>query len=604
MFANGLFDVTVLSANTFSLDGTRFRNFSGNSLFNFVVGGYFINYEANSLGDRTNFLGGRVGQFTGTPIFVDQGTQGGVSAGNVRVPLRAQDTANEVAVVMAQFINRELYPSATARASGNRVDITNALTSADAPLVAFNAGTGGTVTGIAVVNNSMYAVDDRGGLYRIDNYRSSALSTVFIADIGGVAFAGLSAGPLQVENGAYSDVLFGISRTGRLYAFNTLGELQSIFVDGRTSIQTGATSDVTGIAFSNLDKNLWHVSANRRDDAGHGIPVPVDDSRIDPVNADQSFYFGFEKPVPNEWGTFDPTNRNNYNFPGGAHGSLETNTFNLQGYSPSDDPVLYFNYFLDTEGATYVPDPYNPMRDAFRVYISADNGAWQLLATNDSFRSDDLYLDEYELGEGAIPQEFEDVGRRGIQELYDNTNTWRQARIELAPWAGMDNLKLRFDFSTAASLDIGVTGGVDIRGIAATEIRDGETLVVDGNVVFEFDFGHILVAPSAQSIADGAQFDVLGTIFEFDFDDGDHGRCPDRTRPGRQPGDCGAESGASPPGSVHRGLSRWQPSQPPIACHWGRRRAGLGIDPRVAAGCPRRESPDERDDVDDGPASS
>ena len=270
-----------------------------------------------------------------------------------------------------------------------------------------------------------------------------------------------------MEGGVYSDLLFGISRTGRLYAFDTQGELQPIFVNGQTSIQTGATGNVTGLAFSNLDKNLWHVSGNRRDDAGHGIAVPVDNSRLQ-VNGGDSFYFGFESPDANAWGTLDPTNRNNYNFPGGAHGSLETNTFNLEGYSASDDPVLYFNYFLTTEGATYNPDPYNPMRDAFRVYISADNGDWQLLATNDSFRSD-IWLDEYQLGEGAIPQEFQEIGRRGIQELYDNTNSWRQARIQLAPWAGMDNLKLRFDFSTAASMDVGATGGVDIRGIAADQ---------------------------------------------------------------------------------------------------------------------------------------
>ncbi|MHB8954104.1 MAG: dockerin type I domain-containing protein [Pirellulaceae bacterium] len=514
VFANGLFDVTVVDANTFALNGTQFRNFSDSTLFNYVDGGYFINYEANSRGDRTNFLGGLRGQFTGVPIFVDQGTLGGVSGGNVRVPLRAQDTANQVAVVMAQFINRELYPTVTAQAVANRVQLANARTTADAPLVAVNAGMGGSITGIAVVNNTMYAVDDRGGLYRIDGYRSSALTTEFIANVGGVEFAGLSTGPPQVENGVYSDVLFGISRTGRLYAFDTLGELQPIFVDGQTSIQTGATGNVTGVAFSNLDKNLWHVTGNRRDDAGHGIAVPVDNSRIQ-VNGGDSFYFGFQNPNANAWGTFDPTNRNNYNFPGGAHGSLETNTFNLQGYSPSDDPVLYFNYFLETEGATYNPNPLNPMRDAFRVFISADNGDWQLLATNDSARSD-IWLDEYQLGEGAVPQEFQEVGRRGIQELYDNTNSWRQARIQLAPWAGMDNLKLRFDFSTAASMDVGATGGVDIRGIASNQIRDGETLVIDGAVVFEFDFGHILVAPSAQLIADGAQLDVYGTVFEFD----------------------------------------------------------------------------------------
>lgn len=516
VFANGLFDITVVNANTFSLNGTQFRNFSGNTLFNYQDGGgYFINYEASSMGARTNFLGGNVGRFKGVPIFVDQGTRGGVSAGNVRVPLRAADTANQVAAVVAQHINRELFPEVVARAGTGVVNIVNGQAFADAPLIASNSGAGGQVTGIAIVNNNMYAVDDRGGLYQIRNYRSSSLSTQYITNIEGIEFAGLSVGPQQLQNGAYADLLFGISRSGRLYAFDTLGQLQPIFVDGQTSVQTGAVGEVTGMAFSNLDRNLWHVTNNRANDPGHGITVPVDGSRL-ARNGGNSYYFGFQDVSANGWTSLDPTNRNNYNFPGGAHGSLETNAFSLQGYSASDDPVLYFNYFLQTENALYNPQPLDPMRDAFRVFISADGGEWQLLATNNSFRSNRLLDDEYELGEGAIPQMDQVNGRRGVQELFDNTNSWRQARIQLAPWAGMENLRLRFDFSTAASLDIGGTAGVDICGVVSNKLRDGQTLIIDDGVVFEFDFGHILVAPSAAVFTDGTRFEAYGTRFEFD----------------------------------------------------------------------------------------
>ncbi|MCU0960896.1 MAG: dockerin type I domain-containing protein [Pirellulaceae bacterium] len=532
VFANGLFTVTVVDGNTFALDGTEFRNFSGAGQFNYDDGGYFIAYEANSSGERTNFLGGNEGRFVGVPIFTDRGTQGGVAAGNVRVPLRAQDTAGEVGAVMRQLIHRELYPTVTVTRFGSTLLVNNGVVGfVDPPLRFSSRGTGGRITGIAFLdgNSVMYAVDDRGGLYRVslDPTWGFVNSTTFVANIGGIEWAGLSAGPQQLEGGLYSDLLFGISRTGSLYAFNTSGVLQPIFVNGWTSVQTGATGQVTGLAFSNLDKNLWHVTDNRDTDAGHGTQASVDASR-DPTqgrDGNTSFYFGFQNPDANAWGRLDPTNRNNYNFPGGAHGSLESNTFSLTGYSASDDPVLYFNYFLGTEGTNY--DPNNPMRDAFRVFISADNGQWQLLATNDSGRSN-AWIDEYQLGEGAVPQADQEFGRRGIQELYDNTGTWRQARIQLAPWAGMDNLKIRFDFSTAASMGVGSTGGVDIRGVAGTKIRDGEMMVVDANfyVRFEFDFGHVLVTPAGRQIVDGTQLNIEGVIYEFDSGDGISGDVP------------------------------------------------------------------------------
>lgn len=512
VYANGLFTVSPIDADTFSLNGTGARRNSGDARYNYDTGGYFINYEANSSGIRTNFLGGNLGEFGGVPIFTDMGTQGGVAAGNVRVPLRAQDSANQVASILEDMINREMFTDVTANALGADIDVTGGnVISADQPFQFELLGAGGRVTGIAIVGAAMYAVDDEGGLYEIQNYQGSRISTEFIADLG-VQFAGLTAGPKQAENGAYANMLFGISRTGQLYAFDTNGVLQPIFADGATSVSTGSTG-VTGLAFSNLDKNLWHVSNNRRTDAGHGINEVADDSRI-PVIGGSSFYFGFESVNANSWGTLDPTNRNNYNFPGGAQGTLQSNAFSLEGYSASDDPVLYFNYFLQSEGATFNPNG-PPMRDAFRVFVSAENGEWQLLGTNDSFRSNDLFDDEYEVGEAAVGQEDQVNGRKGVQELYDNTNTWRQARISLAPWAGMENLRLRFDFSTAASFDVGGTAGVDVRGVAGTKINDGDIVTVDG-IDFEFDLGYVLSAPSGRAILDGSRFAVDGTVFEFD----------------------------------------------------------------------------------------
>ncbi|MCU0982380.1 MAG: hypothetical protein MUF25_24755, partial [Pirellulaceae bacterium] len=48
-----------------------------------------------------------------------------------------------------------------------------------------------------------------------------------------------------------------------------------------------------------------------------------------------------------------------------------------------------------------------------------------------------------------------------VQELFDNTDTWRQARIDLTAYAGEANLKLRFDFSTAGTMNDPTQGAID-----------------------------------------------------------------------------------------------------------------------------------------------
>ena len=75
------------------------------------------------------------------------------------------------------------------------------------------------------------------------------------------------------------DLLFGITYAGEILAFDTQGVPQAVFVDGQSSVETGIDG-VNGMAFSNLDMNLWHVSGNRGNDAGHGIEVPVDVSLL------------------------------------------------------------------------------------------------------------------------------------------------------------------------------------------------------------------------------------------------------------------------------------------------------------------------------------
>ena len=81
-------------------------------------------------------------------------------------------------------------------------------------------------------------------------------------------FQGLSAGPINVEGGAYATVMFGIAGNGDLYAFDTDGELQPVFVDAQTFVSTGVGGAV-GLEFATLDANLWHVTTERGADPGH-----------------------------------------------------------------------------------------------------------------------------------------------------------------------------------------------------------------------------------------------------------------------------------------------------------------------------------------------
>jgi hypothetical protein len=144
-----------------------------------------------------------------------------------------------------------------------------------------------------------------------------------------------------------------------------------------------------------------------------------------------------------------------YNIAGGAYGSLVGNEFSLEGYHSTDRPTLYFNYFLDSEN---VNSATGLMRDSIRVYVSVDGGnIFQELATNNSItRQQSLaaelpsYVSHTASGN---TNDFVDVGAERVQELYDNTGGWRQARVDLSEFAGQGELILRWDFSTAGSVN-------------------------------------------------------------------------------------------------------------------------------------------------------
>jgi hypothetical protein len=108
------------------------------------------------------------------------------------------------------------------------------------------------------------------------------------------------------------------------------------------------------------------------------------------------------------------------------------------------------------------------MRDSARVFASVNSGlTWELLATNNNTG---LYA-EYEL-----PHHISTSSRLGTletqigQELFDNTGSWRQARIDLGEYAGQSNIQLRFDFATAGQIEVTNTT-VDIGNATPSAIR-------------------------------------------------------------------------------------------------------------------------------------
>ncbi|QDV83491.1 tandem-95 repeat protein [Planctomycetes bacterium TBK1r] len=186
-------------------------------------------------------------------------------------------------------------------------------------------------------------------------------------------------------------------------------------------------------------------------------------------------------------GDFGNGVQGSYNLPGGGYGTLETGEFDLDGSVRADRPTLYFSYFLETEGhdgSDIDSDGEDPFRDSARVFISADGGAtWDLVASNNSQLS---VADPTDFGGTAeLPgflSHLSDAGLNSatpraqsqqiVQELFDNTGQWRQARVDLSQYAGLTGLKLRLDFSSAGSVNDSTLGRIDneYNPAAATDV--------------------------------------------------------------------------------------------------------------------------------------
>ncbi len=417
---------------------------------------------------------------------------------------------------------------------------------------------GGTITGIAMDPtqraNFVYAVTDQGYVYTfnplstrsvdVDADPTNSYSDVINATNRGlvppdpddftstfngfVEFTSLTLGPRITERvgtaglGPYAQVLFATTADGWLYTMRIDPVTNAIvpayvLYDGNYAIELrdtfGSPLNVspTGLAFSIREENLFHQTADRGAsfDEDHGIFVAHNQSRIRTVGG-SSLYFGVEVDGNAANNSIDGgTVANGTLNPGGAHGSVVSRPVDLQNYNIGDKPTLYFTYFLETEDGRDYDPPSNGINnqqvDSFRVFAAGDDGQWRLMTTNSTYRS---------FSNVPTSDEYDYVALNGgspIQEAFDNTNQWRQARVDLSPLAGNKNVQIRFDFSTAGGMhsQFVSTGYLtEIQAPAGTDIVSGTGFSLFNSVdfgfeQFEFVRGAAVNVPDPTTIVDG-----------------------------------------------------------------------------------------------------
>ncbi|PNY35518.1 hypothetical protein C2E31_18645 [Rhodopirellula baltica] len=338
-----------------------------------------------------------------------------------------------------------------------------------------------------------------------------------ISGPGAPNFSGLTFGPRQIDNQGYRQTLFMSTSDGWLYAvtIDSNGGITpaNVFYNGRSALQLqysgglSTVNSVTGIAFSNLEASPWGLTGDRNLNDGHGVKTPYDQSRTEFASrGGASLYYGFEVNNGNNNAASQandagntlsrPDGNNGELAPGGSHGSIISAPIDLEGYSSGDKPTLYFSYYMQVEDN----DDYIPTRqqnDSFRVFAAGDDGEWKLLATNNDFRQLPA-ADEYDYyDETGIP----------VQELFDDTNNrWRQARVDLSPMAGNENVRIRFDFSTAGAMQAHFDS-LELVAVPGDDVVNGQLaafLDATGNqIVLENKVGTTVAFPAASDITIG-----------------------------------------------------------------------------------------------------
>ncbi len=433
----------------------------------------------------------------------------------------------------------------------------------------------GVVSGIAFIGSSMFAVDNQGQLFKVGvvnpatgltgafdgtstNNVGDYISTIYDDSGNRVVFTGLTSGPLNAESGAFANTLFGVDRNGVVYAFDTGGNPRAAFADANWFVSTGINGGgivPSGLTFSNIDSNLWHVSGNRANDAGHGVEIAGDGSRTGRTQGGNSLYFGFAGSsnayFNNYTGVRDPNahpnsafnpNYNSYNVLGGASGKVDSNPIDLRGYSAGDKPTLYFNYYIDTQDKNSGPGTTGPMLDSLRVYVSGDDGVWRLMATNNSAFDGDRNNgnDEYDYLARGTNSELQVAELYDANEIFNGQvapDSWRQARIDLSAFAGQELVRIRYSFDTGGTSKSGFfplntttgarvprAGGVELQSVPGTDITDGQTFTIEtysnagfvtSTNTFEFTMGLVLQIPSGARLSNNQQFTVDGVTYTF-----------------------------------------------------------------------------------------
>ncbi|QEG01009.1 Matrixin [Stieleria maiorica] len=369
-------------------------------------------------------------------------------------------------------------------------------------------------------DGNLYAFSQSGEIIRVtagelgNNPTPRNVNTIGTV-YGTLGFGNLvSASPAPTSIAGYEDVIILVDNTGRLIAYDPVANAT---VEVLSRSRSAIASDIAGprsLTFSQYDQNLWHVTTNRQNDAGH--------------IGGGSLYFGNANGTPNA-GT--------YNTGSNAHGQLESDAFDLSEYDQNDQPMLYFSYLLSTEDLEALNNVNSVARDSLRVFVSSEeNRQWTMVATNNTAQAG-TYNDpglnppptqQYDEFDVAINGYRDENGKGYVaRRLYDNVDTngdnnleWVQARIPLAPWAGQRDVRIRFDFNTAGETERFVT---DLRAVEAHVIMDAPgdrafTLRHDRDGVeqtFEFDLGTVIQAPSGAAINLGDQLFFDGLQYTF-----------------------------------------------------------------------------------------
>ncbi|KAA1257827.1 hypothetical protein LF1_03170 [Rubripirellula obstinata] len=394
-------------------------------------------------------------------------------------------------------------------------------------------GDGGDLTGVAVrvsdevvFDNELVAVTNLGGVHVINpsvtqpapiGGPEEGYNRVIPTDFYGLLeptpdhvarngstflqFSGLTYAPQSIEEGRYDDTYFATTSDGWLYAFTldnneVTGEFDvvpaPVFFDGNYGVELSFVSDfgftspvgnvTNGLAFSTLQINPFQINGERFADPGHGLVTPYDRSRQPlGLGGGNSLYFGFSTAGGTDDNTLGSPETGRQLSPGGLQGSTISDSIDLSNYSAGDRPTLYFTYFIEVEADDDF-DPIGgdaqPQRDSFRVFGSGEDGQYRLLATNNEFRNV-AFDDEFDEFNRALTRDLDnDPGFEAgipVQEIFDDipNGQWRQARVDLSPFAGDRDVKIRFDFSSAgARLD--QIGSVELVARDAVVIPDND----------------------------------------------------------------------------------------------------------------------------------